>query len=534
MAFDAPGGAAWPQPGPSAPGGAAARPGPAPAATTTTTAAAGMVDGAHLGFRALGPAVPALTFGLRPMSEWQHLGKGGYGNVYRTTWMGVPVAVKEAWTPQCGGKPSAVAALRREIEILSTVRHPNIVQFFGAFSDAQGNLYSVMEPLHYSLRDRRIAREVDGAGRLADVARALTYLHGRGIMHRDIKARNVMLTEDCRTAKLIDFGLSASVHIDIEKNLKKKVGTRKYRAPEVSGRHVYGAGIDVYSLGVTIAKMLAEGFLDAQGAGDAAQAGSSAGPSAEAAGWLQVAKACTRLQPRQRPSAHALLKHFSRQGGGRFPPLELLGGLDGHNGDEASARARGLHEDVAMPDSGADGHGGLGSPAGPAARVDGGRPAGAAGERAGRRRDKGVRGAAGHCGRRGARPGVQLQAPRDRRGDRVRGRPAQGGGEGRRRGAARGGPPRQRGRAEAQEAPGQRRLGEGGAPQPVQLQAGPVQPRRRPQAARQPPVGVRARLPDGVGNGRTAGGLGGLGGKMDSWEGGRKGPAELDDEAPVC
>ena len=365
MAFDAPGGAAWPQPGPSAPGGAAARPGPAPAATTTTTAAAGMVDGAHLGFRALGPAVPALTFGLRPMSEWQHLGKGGYGNVYRTTWMGVPVAVKEAWTPQCGGKPSAVAALRREIEILSTVRHPNIVQFFGAFSDAQGNLYSVMEPLHYSLRDRRIAREVDGAGRLADVARALTYLHGRGIMHRDIKARNVMLTEDCRTAKLIDFGLSASVHIDIEKNLKKKVGTRKYRAPEVSGRHVYGAGIDVYSLGVTIAKMLAEGFLDAQGAGDAAQAGSSAGPSAEAAGWLQVAKACTRLQPRQRPSAHALLKHFSRQGGGRFPPLELLGGLDGHNGDEASARARGLHEDVAMPDSGADGHGGLGTPAGP-------------------------------------------------------------------------------------------------------------------------------------------------------------------------
>ena len=86
--------------------------------------------------------------------------------------------------------------------------HPNVVQVFGAFEE-KGVLYMVMEYLAHSLRSKSVVRKVDLVRVLADVARALTRLHAAGHVHRDVKARNVLVARSPGYgAKLCDFGLA--------------------------------------------------------------------------------------------------------------------------------------------------------------------------------------------------------------------------------------------------------------------------------------------------------------------------------------
>ena len=77
--------------------------------------------------------------------------------------------------------------------------HPNVVQVFGAFEE-KGVLYMVMEYLAHSLRSKSVVRKVDLVRVLADVARALTRLHAAGHVHRDVKARNVLVARSPGTA----------------------------------------------------------------------------------------------------------------------------------------------------------------------------------------------------------------------------------------------------------------------------------------------------------------------------------------------
>ena len=89
--------------------------------------------------------------------------------------------------------------------------HPNVVQVFGAFEE-KGVLYMVMEYVAHSLRSKSVVRKVDLVRVLADVARALARLHAAGHVHRDVKARNVLVQRGpgyC--AKLCDFGLARAL-----------------------------------------------------------------------------------------------------------------------------------------------------------------------------------------------------------------------------------------------------------------------------------------------------------------------------------
>jgi serine/threonine protein kinase len=89
--------------------------------------------------------------------------------------------------------------------------HPNVVQVFGAFEE-KGVLYMVMEHLAHSLRSKSVVRKVDLVRVLADVARALTRLHAAGHVHRDVKARNVLVARGPGYgAKLCDFGLARAL-----------------------------------------------------------------------------------------------------------------------------------------------------------------------------------------------------------------------------------------------------------------------------------------------------------------------------------
>jgi serine/threonine-protein kinase 24/25/MST4 len=135
--------------------------------------------------------------------------------------------------------------------------HPNVTRVYGAFIE-NGDCHMVMEFVPHSLRSKRVVNETNRVKVLADVARALTALHAHGHVHRDVKARNVLITGDYGTAKLTDFGLARALpgattaggREDVNPRLTPKIGPPKYRAPEVENGKVYDCSSDIYGYGV--------------------------------------------------------------------------------------------------------------------------------------------------------------------------------------------------------------------------------------------------------------------------------------------
>ena len=116
-----------------------------------------------------------------------------------------------------GGVWSSSAIFRREVDILRSLSHENIVRFVDACRDSRF-LYIVTEKcsggevFERLLLEKRL-RESDVAAICVQVLQAVDYVHSQGIVHRDIKAENFLFAHD-GTVKLIDFGLSARLRVD--------------------------------------------------------------------------------------------------------------------------------------------------------------------------------------------------------------------------------------------------------------------------------------------------------------------------------
>ena len=126
---------------------------------------------------------------LTPRSRWEKIGDGSFGKVYRAHLLGTAVAVKVIQNL----KPDRVAGLKRDIFYLSRMTHPNVVPVYGAFIE-EGMLHMVMEFVPNSLRNKRVVNQVNVVRVLQDVARALVRMHAQGHIHRDVKARNVLIS----------------------------------------------------------------------------------------------------------------------------------------------------------------------------------------------------------------------------------------------------------------------------------------------------------------------------------------------------
>ncbi|QDZ23060.1 serine/threonine protein kinase [Chloropicon primus] len=251
-------------------------------------------------------------WGLSSKDKWIKIGKGGYGTVYKVQWYGTPVAVKEA-SPE---KSNAKSSLKREMRYLMRSTHPNVVKVYGCFENKE-SFYMVMEYLPHCFRDEWTAGKVDILDVLIQVARAMLYLHRKGIIHRDIKTRNVCLTEDCKIAKLIDFGLAASLYSS-ESELMRKVGTRKYRAPEVNHPNVQGFAVDVYSYGAMLLRLLSdinEKIIRCKNAG-----------SLETV-LGQLAGMCLNSNPCSRPTALEILQYLHQCSHSLMPVKEVFATL---------------------------------------------------------------------------------------------------------------------------------------------------------------------------------------------------------------
>ncbi|CAM9110303.1 unnamed protein product, partial [Ectocarpus fasciculatus] len=206
----------------------------------------------------------------------REIGRGGFSVVYhcKSITTGASYAVKIIDLRPLRLRDSFDAMrLRREVDIMRQLRHPNIVQFEEVF-ESPDQLFVVMEYAPgYELFDAILGRghfsEADAMPVFAQVGRALLYLHNKNIIHRDIKPENILLLKDPSpitggpVAKLLDFGLSK--HTGLGSEAKTFVGTPCYLAPEVEFASkgtgaTYGAPADCWSLGAVLYVMLVARF----------------------------------------------------------------------------------------------------------------------------------------------------------------------------------------------------------------------------------------------------------------------------------
>jgi eukaryotic-like serine/threonine-protein kinase len=161
-------------------------------------------------------------------------------------------------SPLAGDENTQFSRFLQEYELISKVRHPNVVRIFD-LGIADDHAYLAME--YFQRGDLRplIASGLDGPealAHLAEMAAALQVVHAVGVLHRDLKPGNIMLRADGSVA-LIDFGLAKHVQVDVEITATGEIfGTPYYMSPEQGHGQAVDERSDLYSLGVIFYEML--------------------------------------------------------------------------------------------------------------------------------------------------------------------------------------------------------------------------------------------------------------------------------------
>ena len=210
---------------------------------------------------------------VRPTGR--ELGKGAYGSVEEVEIPGAVCAAKKIHTEflNIGSREDIshmISKFASECRLMSTLRHPHIVQFLGVCYLPRARLPSlVMERLDRNLHDLlettpNLLLAVKNSI-LLDTARGLLYLHSQSppIIHRDLTARNVLLNS-AMVAKIADLGVARIVNLQPDQlaTMTQGPGNIIYMPPEAMGEHTqYNTSLDIFSFGNVALFTLTQEFV---------------------------------------------------------------------------------------------------------------------------------------------------------------------------------------------------------------------------------------------------------------------------------
>src|SRR5213080_3609064 len=192
------------------------------------------------------------------------LGAGGMSTVFKAqdTVLERPVAVK-LLAEHLAQDDAFVARFRREALAAARLQHPNIVQVFDSGEDEEsGRHYIVMEYVDGPscadlLRQHRMFDADDTVRIVRDACQGLDYAHRAGVVHRDVKPGNLLVSNESGTTKLADFGIAKAAEQTRITQVGSVLGTAAYLSPEQASGEEAGAASDIYSLGVCAYQFLA-------------------------------------------------------------------------------------------------------------------------------------------------------------------------------------------------------------------------------------------------------------------------------------
>ncbi|AQK96189.1 lycopene epsilon cyclase1 [Zea mays] len=265
-------------------------------------------------------------------SDELKIGEGGYGPVYRASLDHTPVAIKVLRPDAHQGRKQFL----QEVEVLSCIRHPNMVLLLGACPEYGCLVYEYMD--HGSLEDRLFRRggtpPLAWAQRFriaAEIATALLFLHQtkpEPLVHRDLKPANILLDRNY-VSKISDVGLARLVPPSVADNvtqyrLTATAGTFCYIDPEYQQTGKLGVKSDIYSLGVLLLQVVTarppmglthhvEKAIDAGTFEQMLDITVKDWPVEEALGYAKLALKCTEMRRRDRPDlATVILPELNR------------------------------------------------------------------------------------------------------------------------------------------------------------------------------------------------------------------------------
>lgn len=196
-----------------------------------------------------------------PFELEAQIGSGGMGVVYRARFVKNDRRVALKLLPEgVASNATIVARFERELEILKDLRHPHIVHCFGGTCEGSRRFYA-MELVEGGTIESVLKEQgrINGSRTIEyalELCSALAYAHAQGVIHRDIKPGNLLLTKDGKI-KLGDFGLALMAASNKLTAAGKTMGTLFYMAPEqIRGRPPISHKTDLYAMGCVLFEML--------------------------------------------------------------------------------------------------------------------------------------------------------------------------------------------------------------------------------------------------------------------------------------